>query len=161
MLLAPHAASQIRMGVLKVRDLHTGEIVEKLCEETGCWGLIATRMQMDPNWYPESPFRVKLKELIREKEIDLVLDIHGKKDDGKTAIDFYPNKAFKEIGRLKFENTSIKHFKNDEQITIAEDLGELGLAGVQIEISRTGRTTGTEENKMVKKYLREIIADVN
>lgn len=161
LLSAGHAFPQVREGSYKPRDLYTGELVGKLCEETGCWGLVTTKMQEDPNWYEDSPFRIKIKKLIEEKKINLVLDIHGKKNDGESVMDFYPNMMVKNIGNLKMKGARIIHFKNDEQLTIAEDLGGAGVACIEIEINEEGRTAGTRENRLVAKYLREIIQNVD
>lgn len=161
LLSASHAFPQVREGVYKPQDLFTDDLVEKICGDTGCWGLETTKAQNDPNWYTNSPFRLKLRKLVEDQSISLVLDIHGKKDDGKSIIDFYPNKIFENTECLKFEKTRTKHFKNNEQITIAEDLEGTEVACVQLEISRTGRTIGTKENELVVKYLLEIIGNVD
>ena len=48
----------------------TGELVRSYCQKLGWWGLVSTRAQLDPNWYATSPFREKVKEIIKAKKIE-------------------------------------------------------------------------------------------
>lgn len=158
LLVAPHNFPHIRNGTRKLRDAGTGLLVEKLCVKTGAWGIISIAIQKDPNWYVDSAFREKLKNIISSNEIKVVIDIHGRRLSWPTLIDAYPNKNFKrEFGIKILRNFKVRHFKDDDQLTIIEDLDNLKISGVEIEIRQDGRIKGSKLYNDVINNLRQLI----
>lgn len=84
LLSAPHAVKQYRDGKIKAEDRFTGAIVEYLCEKTGVNGIIRVYNDSDDPNYENNGSSLKYKEaildLIKEKDIVLLIDLHGCKD---------------------------------------------------------------------------------
>lgn len=133
LVVAGHNFNQGREGKIKLADLGTGDIARKICDQFGFWGIISTRKQLDPNWYPNSPFREKIKETIKEKNIDLIIDIHGKSLGAEKLIELKGNDLFKS----KYKIVTGDFLKNDQQ-TLAEEMNET-VPVLQVEIREDGR----------------------
>lgn len=157
LLVAAHNFPQYRNGKIKPRDLNTGLLVEILSKYLDCWGIISTGLQIDPNYYVDSHFRKKIKELIEKKAIKLIVDIHGRKANAKDLIAFYPNKEFQKQYFLPIRNFPIRKFKSDGQVTISEDLEISQIPSLQIEIRKDGRVIGSEGNKTVVSLITELL----
>lgn len=149
LLVASHAYSQIRNRKLKPGDIGTGRLVRKLAESSGCWGLVSTKVQEDPNWYENSPFRKKIDDILLNGSIKAVLDIHGSKNKHDLLV-YYPNECFTEkfVSLLAFKK--LLTFKDNEQVTIAEHLNQMDIPAVQIEISKVGRI-GVHHNEVLEE----------
>ena len=144
-------------------DMYTGEIVQKLAEKTGAWGLVSTisRNEIDYNrvWGRGTPFRKRINDLIKKRKIKYILDIHGMKDRGLGDVELGTKMGTSAspdfISKLKeaFEKEGIKC--NIESIGFTGgDIIEYHsnppfVEAVQIEISRT-----------LREYHREKIVDV-
>lgn len=78
LLSAPHGAVHTRDGNLKDEDEYTAAFTRLIAEMTGAHVLYACRKSgTDPNWYPDVPYKQKLKEIVGSARIGFVLDIHG------------------------------------------------------------------------------------
>jgi hypothetical protein len=158
---AGHNLQQGREGAIKPSDIGTGEVARNICERFGFWGIISTRKQMDPNWYPHSPFREKMKEIIEMEGIKAVIDIHGMSLGAETMFEFRANKRFfvKYADRLR--EIKIGGFTDDRQLTIGEELQEVAV--MEIEIREDGRVPTIDEVKYQEamKKLYSLMEKIN
>lgn len=141
LIVASHNFNQGREGKIKWADLGTGKIVRDLAEKHGCFGIVSTKNQMDPNWYTESPFRQKVREIVTKEHISLIVDVHGSSMANDKLLVMRGNKKFKDIFRL-----DVLDFVNNDQITIAEELNE-SVAVIEVEIREDGRISTIDEKK--------------
>lgn len=141
LVVAGHNFRQGREGKIKGADLGTGGIVRKICEKYNVYGLVSTREQMDPNWYPHSNFREKVKEIIKSKKINLVIDIHGRILSSPILVEIVANKTFQK----KF-NIKTRDFRNSNQENLVEEL-EGAVSAVEVEIREDGRVSTIDEVK--------------
>ena len=146
LIVAGHNFNQGRKGKIKWADIGTGDIARKICEENNFWGIISTRDQIDPNWYTDSPFREKVKELIKTNKIEMILDIHGRKLGSSELIELIGNNCFIKKYSKKLNEWKINNCVDDEQITLAEELDET-LPVLVLEIREDGRIKTIDENK--------------
>ena len=78
LLSAPHGAVHTRQGQLKEEDEYTAGMAFLVAELTGAHALYARRRSnTDPNWYPAVPYKRRLEQAVRERDIRLVLDLHA------------------------------------------------------------------------------------
>ena len=152
-IVAGHNFGQGRNGEIKMADLGTGDIARNLCDKYGFWGIVSTKMQMDPNWYFDSPFREKIRNIISEKKIKLVIDIHGKNLAARELVELKGNKKFKEKYYIK-----VNEFINNNQETLAEELDDL-VPVLQLEIREDGRVRTIDETKFIEaeKIINDLI----
>lgn len=154
-LSAPHAKPHLRPGFNlqnpKPGEVNTDLVVKELCSRTKCWGIYTTKLNIiDPNWYKNSPYKEKIKEIIIQNKIRLVLDIHGAKAQRLFMIeydDFRTNRSLKQIEtilknclkRHGFAQKEIAHglLKENTQETITEYcLLKLKTPALQLEINQ-------------------------
>ena len=78
LLSAPHGAVHTRLGNLKQEDEYTTGFVRLIAEKTDAH-VICTRRKLDtdPNWHPDVPYKRLLRQVIKKQAIRFVLDIHG------------------------------------------------------------------------------------
>ncbi|MCK4963221.1 MAG: hypothetical protein KAS19_12070 [Anaerolineales bacterium] len=78
LLSAPHGAVHTRLGNLKQEDEYTTGFARLIAEKTNAH-LIYTRRKLDtdPNWNPDVPYKRLLRQVIEKEAIRFVLDIHG------------------------------------------------------------------------------------
>ena len=139
LLVASHNYPQIRKSYIKPGDMGTGFLVETLCKNSNAWGIITTKVQLDPNWYANSPFRKRVKQLIKTNNIKFVLDIHGRREDYPHLLELLPNNSFnKRVINLP-KSFHVNSFVDNEQLTLAEDLDKKSIACAEIEIRKDGR----------------------
>jgi hypothetical protein len=78
LLSAPHGAVQIREGRKKEEDEYTAGLARLIGEITGAHVLYARRRSnTDPNWYPNAPYKAKLRGVVESVGIRFILDLHG------------------------------------------------------------------------------------
>lgn len=150
LLLAAHNYPHIRNGVTKAADIGTGGLVQKYCDKYGFWGLVATSVQDDPNWYQNSEFRRKAKEIIKNNNIKCVLDIHGSDISSEHLLELLPNNNFLSQYKDLTHGQTVKPFKNNIQLTIAEDLDLLDIPCLELEVRKDGRVLGINEDSYLK-----------
>lgn len=177
LLSAPHAVKQYREGKIKSEDKLTGAIVEYLCEKTGASGIVRVcNYRDDPN-YENSGESLKYKktilEWIKEKDIAILIDVHGCTDRHGFDIEFGTNygkninqdtsyteilkNEFAKIGKVVID----KEFKSARDTTVSSFINKnSGIPCIQIEISTKFRKEGenlikllgTFENAIKKLY---------
>ena len=151
LLVAGHNAPHLRNGKIKKRDWGTGDMVKYLCEKTGAFGIITTEIQIDPNYHEEAELRKEVIKIIGEQEIELVIDIHGRRADYPYLIEFFTNKHF------------LNEFLKGEMVFKAEVRTQkllvkaLEIPGVEVEIRKDGRTWGEENFEVVINKLEKLI----
>jgi hypothetical protein len=158
LLVASHNLPHIRENRLKPADMGTGEIARLLANKLGVNALISKSVQKDPNWYINSSFRKKVKEIIKKKRIITVIDIHGRKKGSPNLLEFLPNQNFTNKYNNLLKNKFIRPFKEDDQTTLSEDLESVNIPCVEIEVRKDGREGNTKEYKKVVKELTEMIS---
>lgn len=97
--------------------------------------MISTKIQEGPNWYTDSKFRRELKRILEKNDIIAVFDIHGRKSEWPTLVDYYPIKYFKEKYTHLSEGKNVMDFKDNDQLTICE---EISIPALELEIRRGG-----------------------
>ena len=78
LVTCPHSTAHTRMGKLKRHEFYTAALGAVLHLVLGCHCLYANREQeTDPNYYDDCGFKTVLGKILSEREIELVVDIHG------------------------------------------------------------------------------------
>jgi hypothetical protein len=78
LISAPHGALHWRRGAWKGEDEYTAAFAHVLAEHTGAHALYTVRrIRPDPNFEDVSDYKRALARLLREHNIELVLDLHG------------------------------------------------------------------------------------
>jgi hypothetical protein len=134
LIVAGHNFPHVRKSRIKIADSGTGMLATLLCERLNAFGIVSTEIQKDPNWYIRSPFRIEVKNLIEKYSIKTVIDLHARRPSWPREIDFYPNDSFQELYKQTLKDLSIRTFKNDEQLTLSEDLDRTRTPSLEIEI---------------------------
>lgn len=181
-LSAPHAVKQCRNGKIKEEDKLTGAIVEYLCMKTGINGIIRTcNYNDDPN-YENSGEALKYKEailkLIKEKNIRLLIDVHGCTNQHGFDIELGTNygenidndesyieilkQEFSQLGKVAID----EEFKAERTTTVSNFIHKnSGIPCIQIEISTKFRKEQLVEmlkvfESAIKKYVIKFKGDI-
>ncbi len=78
LISAPHGALHWRTGEWKGEDEYTAALAHVLAVGTGAHALYTVRrIRPDPNFEDDSDYKRTLARLLREHDIELVLDMHG------------------------------------------------------------------------------------
>jgi hypothetical protein len=78
LISAPHGALHWRNGGWKGEDEYTAALAYVLAEQTGAHALLTVRrIRPDPNFEDDSDYKRTLARLLKEHDIELVLDLHG------------------------------------------------------------------------------------
>lgn len=78
LISAPHGAQHWRHDAWKGEDEYTAALAHVLAEQTGAHALYTVRrIRPDPNFEDDSDYKRTLARLLRELDIELVLDLHG------------------------------------------------------------------------------------
>ena len=77
LISAPHTTTQIREGKVMTADVYTGSMALLLQEYTGAHLIYSKFEGEDGNYVIGGTYKEKIGEIIKDYEIDLVLDIHG------------------------------------------------------------------------------------
>jgi len=163
LLVAAHAQKHTREDRVKPADLNTDVLAKELADTTGSWFITTTSIQQDPNWYLKSPFRVKVKKIIQERDIETVFDIHGRKKEHPNLLEFLPNNSFsqKYHSLLKSTNIPILPFSDNEQVTLAEDLDRDGVPCIEVETriktGKDGKIQDSDEYQRIIDTLTKLI----
>lgn len=94
LLSAPHAAPIIKRGwgggYIKPREKHTEEVVRRVCNETGAWGISTNAGGVIKNWDPYlyNKYRLLVRDIISTHNITLFIDIHGAHKSRPFLVDY-------------------------------------------------------------------------
>lgn len=166
LLSAPHAVKQIREGKIKSEDGLTGAIVEYLCIKTGTNGIVRTYNHNDDPNYENTGKALKYKETILnciiEKNITILLDIHGCKDIHGFDIELGTNygeninqdERILEILKTEFSKIGTvvidEKFKASRTTTVSNFINKnSNIPCVQIEISKKFRRENENLIKLI------------
>ena len=82
LISAPHGARHLRKGKWKEEDEYTSSIAIKLAEATGAHVIyVKNRTHEDPNYIERSRYKDKIREIVQNKKIKFLLDMHGVNKD--------------------------------------------------------------------------------
>lgn len=156
LISAPHSVSQFRNGKIKGKDMCTGTIAITLQKSLNCHCIYKTKNYNDDANYDieNNTYKDKILEVIKERNIKFLLDIHGAKNYQGFDIDIGTNnlktlrsqtgyaydfrKLGKEYGILNI--TIDKIFKASTLNTISNYISEKAeIPCMQIEISKEYR----------------------
>lgn len=89
LISAPHSVRQLRNGKIKGKDLYTGPIVMEIANQTQCYAIYKIfNNQDDANYDIENnEYKEKVLEIIKQRDIQLFIDIHGASDNDEFDID--------------------------------------------------------------------------
>lgn len=89
LVTCPHSTAHTRMGKLKRHEFYTAALGTIAHSALGCHCLYACREQeTDPNYYDDCDFKTVVGEILSEKKIRLVVDLHG--TGNERAEDLFP-----------------------------------------------------------------------
>lgn len=156
LLSAPHVYAHRRPSLTlsyKGAEPWTDVLVEEICSNTGCWGIVLSdEVEYDPNYYPlkSNEYKQRIADIVKENGIKKFVDIHGLSDeyDFDTLV-YYPSKFFKSInlandissaidrGNLRGINTCILRFDEDKGETLGEFVAsKLRVPSIQLEVAK-------------------------
>jgi hypothetical protein len=82
LLSAPHGAVHTRRGEAKEEEEFTAAMACLVASLTGAHAIYARRRSpTDPNWYPDVPYKRRLRQVVRQAGVRFVFDIHGTAPD--------------------------------------------------------------------------------
>ncbi len=104
MISAPHAVNHCRDGRIKYADKLTGGIAIFLHKVTGCYVIFSARTgNYDPNYTPnpngENLYQSYLTEYVKNKHIEVLIDLHGAQEERDFAVEIGTAPALDEDGR--------------------------------------------------------------
>lgn len=78
LISCPHSVNQIRRGGLKVREKYVGAVSKLICEVTDTNLIYKYHNDgIDDNYVLETRYKKEIGEIIKRKNIKMLLDIHG------------------------------------------------------------------------------------
>ncbi len=159
LFIAQHNFPQLRENKLKPVDLLTGVMAENLTKKFNCFSMITTKIELDPNWYEDSPFRKEVFKIIKEYNIKLVVDIHGRKINSINKREIFLNKSFiRDFSVNLKEDWAKMDFKDNNQLTLSEDLDKLDIPAIELELRLDIRQAISNRND---NSIEELISQLN
>jgi len=78
LLSAPHGAKHLRNGTWKGEDEYTAALAIKLGELTGASVIfVKNKTEEDSNWLPRTRYKDAIRQIVHERGIGFLADIHG------------------------------------------------------------------------------------
>ena len=175
LISAPHSSVHQRMGKLKRQEYYTGALTALLNSICGCHAIYTNRMmELDPNYYDESPYKKKLADIVQSNNIKFILDLHGTGPEREHGI--YPGTGVDNeflLGNTdlidKLESSAsiqkvsvggLDVFPAAKQMTVTKYGAKvLGLPSMQLEINRMLREPEKNPQEFMKliKFLKGYI----
>ncbi|NIM98718.1 MAG: hypothetical protein GTO24_11760, partial [candidate division Zixibacteria bacterium] len=147
LLSAPHGTVHTRLDKPKQEDEYTSGFVRLIAELADTHVIFALyRSQTDPNWYPDTPYKQALREVVEREAIRFVLDIHGVAEHRKFGI---------ALGTLHGKSCP-KHRKN-----IVRHLEKFGFSQKadeilrRLDLDRAFTAEGIEGQETITRYIWE------
>lgn len=123
LISAPHGAVHTRNGSKKDEDEYTAGIARLVSGRTGAHVIYARRKsKTDPNADSAAPYKLALQQIVRENNINFVLDLHGAKKDRDFGI---------ALGTMHGKSCSQK-----ERLIIVRSFERYGISEAGKELSR-------------------------
>lgn len=152
---APHSVVHPRFGKWKQAERYTGSLALLLHRLTDCHAIFASKTgPEDPNYDPNCNYKLALAEIIRNHQIELVLDLHGAMDNYGFDVDIGTMRRVSLLDRPDLVETLIRQFNIRDIARVLVDgyfaalSGEtitrfvsasVGVPALQIEIARRWR----------------------
>lgn len=175
---APHSSVHKRLGKLKRQEFYTAALSVMLHSLTGCHVLYTGRlMELDPNYYDESPFKKRLSQIVGSNDIKCLVDLHG--TGSEKSFDVYPGVGLEKefllgqehylSGLIKIANVSeisiggLDVFPAVKQMTITKYAArKLKIPSIQLEINRKLREPQKNPGNFIKlvKFLKHFIDEL-
>ena len=165
LLSAPHAARTIRDGGLKIRENYVGSFVHILSKQCEVYGIYTTHIIIDPNRYDLSNYKQKIKKLIDNRDIKLVIDIHGLHKSHTFDVDIGTYNYTSVLGNQKiiehlkssfkkhgFKKISENFFTRKSRDTITSFSYKLGVPSLQLEIHKSHRYLRFEKENALRMF---------
>lgn len=150
-LSAPHSVTHFRNGKEKIGECMTGALVTILQKRLNCYCISKTKNDLtDPNFDDVHPYKEAIKQLVREKHISYLLDLHIMSSKRDPAIEIGTGKGknifhdfqFVTILKETFEKFQIRPVIVDELFsggfknTVSSEISRsTNIPCVQIEIN--------------------------
>ncbi len=179
LLSAPHVYAHRRPRLnmaYKIGEPLTDIIVEEVCKEIKCFGIVLTdESDMDYNYHKEknNPYKKEIRNLVEKEKIKYFVDIHGLKDGNNYDISiYYPSKFFNSIDLSRkvkeglpkgaLRGSSIPIFRlpegSQESLTLFV-ASELRVPSIQIEVARYIREKKELRDALIRN-LSEVLEDL-
>ena len=114
LLSAPHAIGQVRLGMKKGAEPSTASLALVLQKLTNCHAIIKVANENnDANFDEKSVYKTKMEQVVREKDIKFILDLHGLASTRKVLIN-----SGVYHGQLLQTEEKLKHFNKFEDILL-------------------------------------------
>ena len=156
LISAPHVYAHKRstlVGTYKQGEPITDVISQKICKATDSMGIFLTEeIEYDPNFFKvkENPYKDKVREIVKDKKVELFLDIHGLNDQHQYDVGIYYLSRFgkskriaRELrkaldkGELKGISIQIFRFPENDQETLSEVIASKSrVPALQMEVAR-------------------------
>lgn len=94
LLSAPHASPILKRSndeeYIRAQEDRTEEVVKRICEKTGAWGIFTTTDDIIENWdsYLHKKYRLLVRSIVDMQGISLFLDIHGMRSSRPFLVDY-------------------------------------------------------------------------
>lgn len=154
LLSAPHSVRQVRDGKIRRSDENTGSLAYLLSRETGCHAVAVKKLYGgDPEWDEKCIYKERLRKLVEEGGIRLVIDLHGASRQSEFDIDLGTMHGKSLLGNTTLLPTLKRCFHAEGILKITENAfpaetqhtvtryccEELGVPAVQLEINHRYR----------------------
>lgn len=173
MISAPHTYTHKRKGKKKSKEIGLLDMILLLKELTNCHIIYTNQdINSDPNFDKESEYKDELIKYIEEKEIEYLIDIHGKTSIKTYDLEIVTNnlknidndkELLKKIVKI-FKNNSVKKVKVDSIFksslnTICQTVNkETGIKALQFEIGKKYRIKESKHYNEIINSLFDIIS---
>lgn len=168
---APHCVIQTREGKMKSKEGETGAIVQLLAKRTKCYAIYKTYHNNDDANYDitNNPYKEELKNIIITKNIKLLIDIHGARNENDFDIDIGTDNGINVQNNAELINVlknclkshGIENIKENEKFkassphTISKYISETtNIPCIQLEVA--GRYRYIENIEGIEKLLNAL-----
>jgi hypothetical protein len=150
---APHAINHYREHAVKPADMYTGSLALMLQKLTNCHCIYSNSFSKeDPNYILGGEYKAALGTIVKDHQINFVIDLHGAAKDREFDIDLgtlhgtsIQENNINELVRIFFNN-GITNVHQDHTFSASHpgtitsySAKELLVQGIQIEINRNYR----------------------
>ena len=176
LISAPHSVKQIRNNEYKAADIYTGALIKTLSKTTNAHVIYKTKTKGDENYTNKNtPYREKIKEIVKDHHIKVVIDLHGMSDKGDSYIDIGTGGSNNKnlLGcdyilpcvKKSFHNVNYsenKYFSAKGELTLSHYCSHvLAVPTLQLEISRKYRSKESKNFSFMVNTLSQMIDDLN
>ena len=176
LISAPHSVKQYRNNTYKEADAYTGALAKTLHKTTGAHVIYKTKVKGDENYtINETAYRKKIKNIVKNNDIKVIIDLHGMSSHRKSYIDIGTGNSsnINLLGQnyilslikssLSSTNYSVnKYFKGGGPNTISTYCSKnLGVPTVQFEINGKYRSTDSKKFTYMVNTLTKAINNLS